>query len=307
MWQYNYAQYGGVLCHHGIKGQKWGVRRYQNEDGTLTALGKKRLSKNGDITFEKGLQLQGITPKKENESTIRNRLKTAAASEDVETFKRVIGGHTISTSGQAFVNKYVTTNDIKLPSVKKQLKIESSLLKDQEVQKELIKSRVKLGVPRKDAIDDINYFAKMKDGKRRRDIIELELADPENKVTIETFENKLKESGYNAYRNLRERGETPLSSSLKAKTSMTVIDPDKNVKIIGSYKLTKEEYAKAQATVTQILREEQKRKHPKWKWSDDESFETLVEHGKEEYDNLIADYKRMQAEFRELEELDKDE
>ena len=30
------------LCHHGIKGQKWGVRRYQNEDGTLTNAGKER-------------------------------------------------------------------------------------------------------------------------------------------------------------------------------------------------------------------------------------------------------------------------
>lgn len=33
------------LYHHGILGQKWGVRRYQNEDGTLTDLGKKRLKK----------------------------------------------------------------------------------------------------------------------------------------------------------------------------------------------------------------------------------------------------------------------
>lgn len=30
------------LYHWGIKGMKWGVRRYQNEDGTLTAAGKKR-------------------------------------------------------------------------------------------------------------------------------------------------------------------------------------------------------------------------------------------------------------------------
>lgn len=31
-----------VLMHHGIKGQKWGVRRFQNADGTLTAKGQKR-------------------------------------------------------------------------------------------------------------------------------------------------------------------------------------------------------------------------------------------------------------------------
>lgn len=30
------------LIHHGIKGQKWGIRRYQNPDGTLTEAGKKR-------------------------------------------------------------------------------------------------------------------------------------------------------------------------------------------------------------------------------------------------------------------------
>ena len=39
MWEYNYTD---ELYHHGIKGQKWGVRRFQNEDGSLTPEGEKR-------------------------------------------------------------------------------------------------------------------------------------------------------------------------------------------------------------------------------------------------------------------------
>ena len=31
------------LYHHGVKGMKWGVRRYQNKDGTLTEKGKKKI------------------------------------------------------------------------------------------------------------------------------------------------------------------------------------------------------------------------------------------------------------------------
>ena len=37
-------EYRDTLSHHGIRGMKWGVRRYQNVDGSLTAAGRKRYS-----------------------------------------------------------------------------------------------------------------------------------------------------------------------------------------------------------------------------------------------------------------------
>ena len=39
--------YDDYLAHHGIKGQKWGVRRFQNEDGSLTSAGKERYGAKG--------------------------------------------------------------------------------------------------------------------------------------------------------------------------------------------------------------------------------------------------------------------
>lgn len=47
------------LVHHGIKGQKWGVRRYQNEDGSYTEAGKKRRGIGKKVAIGVGIAAAG--------------------------------------------------------------------------------------------------------------------------------------------------------------------------------------------------------------------------------------------------------
>ena len=66
-----------VLAHHGILGQKWGVRRYQNTDGSLTPRGQARLDKKDSKWIEKK---QGKIIKKTNKK-IRSELNRYTKTE----------------------------------------------------------------------------------------------------------------------------------------------------------------------------------------------------------------------------------
>ena len=52
------CEYNNSISHHGIKGQKWGERRYQNPDGTLTKEGIKRYSKSSPRKMTKIINRQ---------------------------------------------------------------------------------------------------------------------------------------------------------------------------------------------------------------------------------------------------------
>lgn len=62
--------------HHGIKGQKWGVRRFQNEDGTLTPEGKKRYEKDSINQFQSIINKQENNYQRKTDRIIRAKSET---------------------------------------------------------------------------------------------------------------------------------------------------------------------------------------------------------------------------------------
>ena len=69
----------GKLYHSGVKGMKWGGRRYQNKDGSLTAAGKKRYS---DVR-------NTIDRKRDAKRREKEQSKSANKAQDTELAKRL--------------------------------------------------------------------------------------------------------------------------------------------------------------------------------------------------------------------------
>lgn len=122
--------YSDEFYHYGVKGMKWGVRRYQNYDGTLTAAGKRRkhrgedgnleLNSDGSYRLKPGVKVQRISDM--DESTDRPYTYVTFTKHDNDMyddfFAKSMRLAQLENPGteKIYRNNFVTTKELKFPS-----------------------------------------------------------------------------------------------------------------------------------------------------------------------------------------------
>ena len=110
------------LRHHGIKGQKWGVRRFQNADGSLTAAGRKRYG-DGESSYDYGKDSGG------------RKVVRVSKGSSVEDYQNAI--KKTKAAGESVENIRKFNNDVKRikdPAMEKRIRKSTEQMTDKELQ-----------------------------------------------------------------------------------------------------------------------------------------------------------------------------
>ena len=263
---------GDFLQHHGVQGQKWGVRRYQNPDGSLTAEGRKRYKSivgRGKTYVEKGQPLYRAQTTTEHEGKTRAKLYvTTDKTEAAKYATRVIGPGNLAKTGKLIAAEYAATKILDIPSEKVQRKMEVAALKNKEARQDVIDALINKGVSNKEAInwtdpklpvktDVITWvtaigtlplnvvaptvapaivLAGERTKQRQLSYLRATQGDERAKNYNKEFNRLLTSKGYEGYRDLNDKKKNI------AKTPLVIINPDKNVELTSAEKVDKKKF-----------------------------------------------------------------
>lgn len=128
------------LYHHGVKGMKWGVRRYQNKDGSLTIDGQRKYGVDNNRTLKSGTEVQNISRSQLKSSNKKsNRIYGSYTDSDKFEYLDMMGNYEYNERG--YKNTFVVKKDIKIASEKEAVKTIAEMYKNNP--KELSKAMAK--------------------------------------------------------------------------------------------------------------------------------------------------------------------
>lgn len=107
------------LVHHGIKGQKWGIRRFQKKDGSLTPAGKKRYAEYDPVVLaKKGETVNHVSSIPLKTFRKGKSIYVSKGKEDLDNYLLTMAMSSDSSDGGMHNTKITVLNDLISPSEK---------------------------------------------------------------------------------------------------------------------------------------------------------------------------------------------
>lgn len=199
------------LKHFGIKGMKWGIRRFQNEDGSLTPAGRERYGEDrytnyGDGRYEiqKGAKLQRVLADEYSRTDMHGITYASFTKRDNNRYPLLIG-----KPGESKVLKLSAKTTLKSPSSKEAASVFFKILKDDPKAMKEFTDAIAVGDEKvfKQDVDDIINGKLYKKSVNGEDLFEryfmanhLLVYEDKGVYTRERFFNELSKRGYNMVR-----------------------------------------------------------------------------------------------------------